>query len=418
MPVKGGIIIEVTHSPLLKLIIEGTTKIWVVDVKDSTRRGPSSAKVPVFYNPVMEFNRDLSILVMERFLKDLETQSTFGTKIRLLDGLAGTGIRGVRICHEVKSAQKPEVSVMINDYNPLAHKLILKNIEENQITSAVASNHDLNRIPATSKFNYIDVDPFGSPIKFLDASLRMLRNNGILAVTATDTATLFGSYPKTCLRRYDALSCRSVFSHELGVRILIGSCVRTAARYNIGLRPLLSHATDHYYRVYLKCLSGRSRADSSLVELGYVIQSGNSNEFRVITTKELFSGYNVSRPTSSGSVSNIKPSPTNNLAGPLWTGLLYDPAFIKHLKVGSYELGTKKMITKILELMRLEVSAPLGFYDTNYLASELKLTTPPLKEILKGLTDHGYHAVPTHFNPNAFKTDAKFDDIAQIIKNI
>lgn len=372
----------------------------------------------MFYNPVMEFNRDLSLLVMERFLNDLETQNTPGTKIRLLDGLAGTGIRGIRICNEVKFAQKPEVSMMINDYNPLAYKLILKNIKENQITSAIASNHDLNKISATSKFNYIDVDPFGSPIKFLDASLRMLRNNGILAVTATDTATLFGSYPKTCLRRYDAHSCRSVFSHELGVRILIGSCVRTAARYNIGLRPLLAHATDHYYRVYLKGIISRSGADSSLEELGYVRQSGKSNEFRVITTKELFSRYNVSSPVSKGSVSNIKSSSTPTLAGPLWTGLLYDPTFIKHLKVGSHKLGTKKMVTKILELMRIEASAPLGFYDANYLASELKLTTPPLKEIIKGLRNHGYCTVPTHFNPNAFKTDAEFDDIARIIKNL
>ena len=37
-------------------------------------------------------------------------------------------------------------------------------------------------------FDYIDLDPFGSPNIFLDSAVKRLGRNGILAVTATDTA--------------------------------------------------------------------------------------------------------------------------------------------------------------------------------------------------------------------------------------
>ncbi|MCU0373510.1 MAG: ATP-binding protein, partial [Ignavibacteria bacterium] len=41
-------------------------------------------------------------------------------------------------------------------------------------------------------FDYIDIDPFGSPCPFLDAAIKRLSRGGILAVTATDTSALAG----------------------------------------------------------------------------------------------------------------------------------------------------------------------------------------------------------------------------------
>ena len=39
-------------------------------------------------------------------------------------------------------------------------------------------------------FQWIDVDPFGSPITFIDGALQALGRVGVLEVTATDTAAL------------------------------------------------------------------------------------------------------------------------------------------------------------------------------------------------------------------------------------
>jgi len=50
---------------VLNQIIEGTTKLTVPKTKNI--KGPSTSKVPVFYNPAMEFNRDISVLVLANY---------------------------------------------------------------------------------------------------------------------------------------------------------------------------------------------------------------------------------------------------------------------------------------------------------------------------------------------------------------
>ena len=59
-----------------------------------------------------------------------------------------------------------------------------------------------------------------SPVGFIDSALRSIKNGGIIACTATDTATLCGVYPKVCIRRYGAIPFHSVVMKEIGLRIL------------------------------------------------------------------------------------------------------------------------------------------------------------------------------------------------------
>ena len=68
-------------------------------------------------------------------------------------------------------------------------------------------------------FDYIDVDPFGSPNPFLDAAIKRIARDGILAVTATDTAPLCGTYTNACRRKYWAVPLRNELMHEIGIRI-------------------------------------------------------------------------------------------------------------------------------------------------------------------------------------------------------
>ncbi|WP_455392740.1 tRNA (guanine(10)-N(2))-dimethyltransferase [[Eubacterium] cellulosolvens] len=399
-----------------KIITEGATKLLVAKTAATpTSVGPGNAKVPVFYNPAMEFSRDLSILVLEQFLTEFEALYP-GKQVKLLDGLAGTGIRGVRMVNEIELIRSSNGSITINDYNPLAYKIILKNIDLNKLTNVNPSNREFNELLSRNRYDYIDIDPFGSPINYLDSGTRMLRNNGLLALTATDTAALFGRYPKTCLRRYDALSCRTGYSHELGPRILMGSCVRTAARYNLGLRPLLVHATDHYYRLYLQGKKGRGSADDSLAELGYVIQYNNTNKFEILHRKDLTSVMYKGLGNESTKASDKRAE--FKLIGPLWLGKIYKREFLKKLDLGSHAFGTRTQLLKLLGLWLEEADAPLGFYDANLLASELKVSTPPLSKILTALTTQGYSAYRTHFKLNSFKTDADFEDVMRVLKEI
>jgi tRNA (guanine26-N2/guanine27-N2)-dimethyltransferase len=60
------------------------------------------------------------------------------------------------------------------------------------------------------------------------------------------------------------------YSDEVGLRILIGYCARTAARYDIGIKPLVSYSFQHHFRVYMRTEEGAKRADESLKKMGHV----------------------------------------------------------------------------------------------------------------------------------------------------
>ena len=78
----------------LAQIREGSTDLFVPKQAMAHSKGPGTSKIGVFFNPVMEFSRDVSILVLRG--------STLRKRAKMLDGLAGTGARGVRIGNEIK----------------------------------------------------------------------------------------------------------------------------------------------------------------------------------------------------------------------------------------------------------------------------------------------------------------------------
>ena len=88
-----------------------------------------SKELPVFYNPVMKFNRDTSVLLLKCFER----------KFSICDPLAGTGIRGIRFLLELKN-----VEVDMNDISEESVKLIKKNLKLNmQLNLQVPGVHQL-----------------------------------------------------------------------------------------------------------------------------------------------------------------------------------------------------------------------------------------------------------------------------------
>ena len=47
-------------------------------------------------------------------------------------------------------------------------------------------------------FDVVDLDPYGSPVPFLDAALQSVRDGGMLMVTCTDLAVLSGGNTGAC----------------------------------------------------------------------------------------------------------------------------------------------------------------------------------------------------------------------------
>ena len=193
-----------------------------------------SKKMPVFYNPVMKLNRDISVQIVKYYKPK-----------NIIDLLDASGIRSIRFIKEANAE-----NIVINDLNPKAIKNIKQNLKLSKIKNKniKISNQDANLLLRSSKkFDYIDLDPFGSPIIYLNSAIYALNKNGILAVTATDLSSLAGTYPKTCKRRYNSLSLKNELMHESAIRILIYVVQTIAFQHEKALTPILSYYQDHYY---------------------------------------------------------------------------------------------------------------------------------------------------------------------------
>ena len=356
-------------------VVEGITQLMVPKIEK--RKGPLSSKVGVSYNPSMEFSRDVSVIVLSHVRKK-----------EVLDGLAGTGVRGVRFANEVEG----DFEVTINDHSPLAYEFIKVNIRKNKLENAVAERRKLNTLLAEHYYDYIDIDPFGTPVQFLDSALQAIKNRGLLGITATDTAPLCGTYPKACIRKYGSLPLKTTYCHEIGLRILLACIAKNAARYELAIKPLLTHSTDHYFRVYIQIEKGARKCDANLENLGYVMHDFESGE-RMLCNERI-EGYAY--------------------AGELWTSSLFDSKFLDSIELNK-KLGTMKRLKKMLELWRSEANAPPLYYDVSEICKTMKVSQPKLSTLVQNLKDHGFIATLTHFSPTAFRTNATIEEIKDVI---
>jgi tRNA (guanine26-N2/guanine27-N2)-dimethyltransferase len=376
-------------------VTEGRTKVVVPKlaayVKQPWDYAPS--KAPVFYNPTMELNRDLAVMALQAY------QRTLKREVTVCEPLTGCGLRGVRFAVEVDGVKE----VYVNDLNPKAAKLAAFNAELNGVENRVTvANEDANlflsrHAAPRKRFNYVDVDPFGPPVPYLDAALRALRSGGLLALTATDMAPLCGVHPRACLRKYGGVPLRTEYCHELAVRLMVGCLGMMAAKHDIGIEVLFSHSVDHYVRAYVPVRYGARVADKNVKQMGYILHC--------------FSCFH--RETSLGIISPLKQvcpkcKAKLSVAGPLWLGKIADKTFSSLMEKGAEKrsLGQKKRLLKMLSLIKNEAYAPVTYFAVDKICDKLNLPVPALKRVMDKVEKQGFHAVPTHFNSRGFKTDA------------
>ena len=346
--------------------------------------------LPVFYNPEAELTRDLSVSAIQVF------QKQFKNKITICDALAGTGIRGLRYAKEISGIKK----VILNDKNPLAVKLIKKNIKENNLSRKCKANkEDANILLRKNVFVVIDLDPFGSPNIFMDSTARSIYHKGFLCVTATDQAALAGTYPKTCLRKYGIRSIKTEFYNELGIRILISFIILNLARYDRAFTPLLSFSTKHYYRVFGR-VEHAGKISNSLKDFGYVNYCHKCLERKIGEIEKIDSRKHAFEN-----------------CGLIYLEKILDKKFCKKVlaDIRKRDFRLKKDEEKLLKMLLEEAEMPAFYYDLHVLAKKLKTDIPRLEVLIKRLKDKGFKASRTHFCLTAVKTDADYKKFCKLV---
>lgn len=349
-----------------KIVKEGKA---IIRVEDTAK---VSKEMEVFYNPVMRHNRDITILILSCLDKDA---------MQIASPMAGSGVREIRLLLELPRKKIREIS--INDYSAMAVKSIRSNLKLNKIKlgkKIIVSKDDANLFFIKSTgFDYIDIDPFGSPNPFLDSAAKRIARDGVMAVTATDTAALTGTYPEVCRRKYWAAPLKNELMHETGLRILIRKAQLVAAQYDKALIPIFSYFKEHYFRVFFRCVKGKKETDS------------------VIGKHCSFQG-----------------------CGPIWNGKLWDSQLAEKMykKAAENDDVYDNSLVSFLRTIKDESAIDqTGYYDVHKIVKRGKISSIPRKGILiKNLQGKGYLASETHFSGTGIRTNATEETFKRILR--
>ena len=361
------------------------------------------SRAPVFYNPVMEFNRDLSVLAFRAY------QHLVNHEISICEPLTSQGIRGIRYAIEVEGIHH----ILLSDINHHAYELAQHNIECNNLQKIITLKHkDANCVLSDNaspkkRFDIVDIDPFGTPVPYLDSAFRALKNNGLIAVTATDLAPLCGVHAKACVRKYGGKPLRTEYCHELAVRLLAGCMAQMAAKHDIGLKVLFSHSSDHYIRVYAQIRYGCQKADESLKNTGYILHC-----FNCLHRETTHQPFNSLTCPNCGT--------KRDYAGPLWIGNINDETYIDQILIENQTtpFKTSHKISKLLTSLKAEANAPITYYVLDLVGKKLCLPATSMQSFIGALQNRGYQVVQTHFNPRSIKTNASATTIYEIFKKL
>jgi tRNA (guanine26-N2/guanine27-N2)-dimethyltransferase len=360
----------------------------------------------VFFNIHQEINRDFSVLALRAYaLKNDKSE------LKICEPLCGSGIRSCRYALETPSSR-----IFCNDLNLNAIKIAKKNF--NHLSKEISEKINLFNMEGNlflQKLNsedlildFVDIDPYGTPIPFVQNSIQLVTSKGLLAFTATDLASLVGLYPRALYAKYSIshYDMRIGNVHEIATRALITGIQHVGLTLNQSLIPILSF----YYRHFVRCFFIRYRGvDRVIDQIGFL----NYCDDCQTRFSSLLGRKSITCPNCD-SLIRFK-------IGPLFLGCIQNDEYLslmlndKHL----FNMGTRKKLSKLLPLMIEETSIDLPWsFEIPNLAQKIGIAVPSVKKLIAKLREKGYSCHRTHFSGTCLKTDAHEDEIVSIMQSV
>ena len=350
----------------------------------------------VFYNPKMQFNRSISAVAFNASLPLLPENPS------VVDGLCSLGARGIRYYLEAggKSGPSSKKRFFFVDANNDAMKHLKKNIKLNKLRGTKVSNEDLNKFFLSSDeyFDFIEIDPFGSPVFFLESAIRRAKKTAVLSVTATDLANLAGARMGPCLRHYAARPLKCEYAHEIALRILLGKMAFDAAKFDYSIKPLFSFYQLHFVKAMVFLEKGADKADSCLKQIGFISRCQKC----------------LHRETGKTPKEKCRECGSElDYAGPLWLGELCEGEFISRMQALNSKVrsANQEEISRVLALLLAECGMPPTFYDLHCLSRSGKSKIGKLADVVKKLEQKGFKASKTHFSTVSVRTNAPLMEV-------
>lgn len=378
------------------------------------QEGISKIRIPdgVFYNPVQEFNRDLSVAVIHTFHQMYQLKSKKLPTFTILDALTASGFRAIRYAQQIPNVTK----IIANDMDPSVSTAIQENISLNNIPDGIvhisisdAKTLMYNQAAAHTFIDVIDLDPYGSASPFIDSAVQAIADGGLLCVTCTDMAVLAGVYPDTCYAKYGSIPLHTEYGQEMAIRIVLSAIDQSANRYQRYIRPLLCLRIDFYVRLFVKVSKSPLEAKQSIGRKSIVLSCKQCRSF-ILQSLVHHSEFSNSCSICGGKF---------QLGGPIWSDSIYDASFVKtildKLDNDTLVLNTKPRIQGMLNVLIEELDTPF-YLSVSHLSKTLHCTCPPLILVKSALLNSNYQVSITHCDPLGIKTTAPLSVLWDIMK--
>lgn len=426
----------------------------------------------VFYNPIQQFNRDLSVTGIRawselrseeslkvKLAKDLkkgkkrdadgnvievksdqlppegsetpaEVQPESAPWIKILEALSASGLRAIRYGKEIPHVKQ----IVANDFSPNAVESIKQNITYNNVQDKVVANEGdaiVYMAQQQSNFHVIDLDPYGTAAPFMDSALQAIKDDGLLLVTCTDLGVLAGNgYPEKCFALYGGTNLWGDATHESALRVVLHMIATTAAKYKKTIEPQLCLSIDFYVRLFIKVKTSpikvKELLSNTMVTYSCSGCGATSNQFlgrKIINPK----GSTVQNRYNFKTAQGPPCGPTcsfcgniHHITGPMWGAELHNETFLNKIlsilpTLDKNVYGTIPRIKGMVTLAKNELQVPF-YFKPSTISSVLRITSPPINEVVAALGNAGFEASLTHASASAIKTNASWEMIWHIFK--
>ncbi|ORZ33945.1 N2,N2-dimethylguanosine tRNA methyltransferase-domain-containing protein [Catenaria anguillulae PL171] len=401
----------------------------------------------VFYNPVQQFNRDMSIAAIrtwrdivaeERWARQLKKNKSEQTveeakaageqvpvfRPKILEALAASGLRSVRYAKEIPDLDH----ILCNDLDPEAVESIKRNVEFNELSTDLlrpnlgdAKVVMYQHMEHAKQYHVVDLDPYGTASPFLDAAVQSVTDGGLMCITCTDMQVLAGSnFVESCFTKYGGMPLKADFCHEMALRLLLGAVMTTAARHKRLAEPILSCSIDFYIRVFVRIRDQPIEVKKTASKLSLVYQCQGCKDFSMQPMGKVSEdGKKFGIASHKVGSECAQCGKQFHIGGPAYNGPIHNKEFVKrmlgHVKASKDAYGTSTRMQGMLTVISEEIDAPL-YRSLRELTTAVHCNSISLNDIGSALLNAGHQFSISHASPTSVKTDAPSSVVWDIIR--
>ncbi len=334
-----------------------------------------------FFRPASRPARDFGVLLAR-------TLAAAGSDrpVRVLDGMAGCGIRALRY-----GLEGGATAVWANDADPDRLPLLERNLSrlpaavERQLGSTTAQQLLAGCLVEGLRFELVDLDAFGCPAALVPLALEAVAFGGVLYLASTDGRSATGHDRRAAVRRFGAAARAHPASWEIALRLQLGLLARTAWAMGRGITPLLSFSEGRAFRTAVRL--ARHPAAGEEAQLGLVAHCHGCGDQQVQSLLRLGRWRPCGCPGApSGEVLPLA------VSGPLWIGPLQDSAtlttMLQEAEAGGAHLDRPGR--RRLERLRDDPATTPRCWPVDAIARRLGQGPPPLAQLVAALTAEGF----------------------------